>query len=146
MYNLKNVENILGGVILLVKLQVSACNLTIFTFFKLYKCYQTCKASHLQERDFFFSSQTVFSGLIRTLSFIKNFWMKIDYINIFFFHFEKRSCRPCRGLWGPLQISSVILSELLYFSLAWNHQKGIGQVQKKLINSLKFSWPFNAWW
>ena len=82
---LKNVENILGGVILLVKLQVSACNLTIFTFFKLYKCYQTCKASHLQERNFFFSSQTVFSGLIRALSFIKNFWMKIDYINIFFF-------------------------------------------------------------
>ena len=44
LYNFKNVENTHGGVLLLVKLQASACNVTksntlpwvFFTFFKLY--------------------------------------------------------------------------------------------------------------
>ena len=48
LYNLKNVKNIHGGVLLLVKLQASACNFTksntplwvFFTFFKLYEWYQ----------------------------------------------------------------------------------------------------------
>ena len=48
MYNLKNVQNIHGEVLILVKLQVSACNFAkintppwvFFTFFKLYKWYQ----------------------------------------------------------------------------------------------------------
>ena len=47
MYNLKNVENTHGVVLLLVKLQASACNFNksntppwlFFTFFKLYKWY-----------------------------------------------------------------------------------------------------------
>ena len=48
LYNLKNVKNAHGGVLILVKLQASACNFTkintppwVFsTFFKLYKWYQ----------------------------------------------------------------------------------------------------------
>ena len=48
LYNLKNVKSTYGGVLLLVKLQASACNFTksntprwvFFTFFKLYKWYQ----------------------------------------------------------------------------------------------------------
>ena len=47
-YNLKNVKNTHGGVLILVKLQASACNFTkintppwvFFTFLKLYKRYQ----------------------------------------------------------------------------------------------------------
>ena len=48
-YNLKNVKNTQGGVLLLVKLQASACNFTktntsswvfFFTFLKFYKCYE----------------------------------------------------------------------------------------------------------
>ena len=47
-YNLKNVKNTHGGMLLLVKLQASARNFTksntppwvFFTFLKLYKCYQ----------------------------------------------------------------------------------------------------------
>ena len=48
MYNLKNVKNTHGGVLILVNLQAEACNFTkintspwvIFTFLKLYKWYQ----------------------------------------------------------------------------------------------------------
>ena len=48
LYNLKNVKNNHGGVLLSVKLQAKACDLTtsnthpwvIFSFFKLYKWYQ----------------------------------------------------------------------------------------------------------
>ena len=48
LYNLKNVKNTHGGVLLSVNLQNSACNFTktntplwmLFTFFKLYKCCQ----------------------------------------------------------------------------------------------------------
>ena len=48
LYNSKNVKNTHGGVLILVKLQVSACNFTkintppwvFFAFFKLYKWYQ----------------------------------------------------------------------------------------------------------
>ena len=50
LYNLKNVENTHAGVLILVKLQVEACNFTLlklpllhwvfFMFFKLYKWYQ----------------------------------------------------------------------------------------------------------
>ena len=48
LYNLKNVKNTHAGVLILVKLQNSACNFTkintpprmLFTFFKLYKWYQ----------------------------------------------------------------------------------------------------------
>ena len=48
LYNLKNVKNNHGGVLILVKLQTSACNFTkintppwvFFTFLKLYKWYQ----------------------------------------------------------------------------------------------------------
>ena len=59
MYNLKNVKNTHGRVLILVKLQASTCNFTkidtppwvFFTFFKLYKCYQiaqhiTCYLSY----------------------------------------------------------------------------------------------------
>ena len=48
LHNLKNVRNIHGGVLILVKLQAEACNFTkintppwvFFMFFKLCKCYQ----------------------------------------------------------------------------------------------------------
>ena len=48
LYNLKNVKNTHGGVLLLVKLQAKVCNFTksntpacvFFTFFKLYEWYQ----------------------------------------------------------------------------------------------------------
>ena len=48
LYNFKNVKSTHGGVLLLVKLQASACNYTksntplwvFFTFLKLYKWYQ----------------------------------------------------------------------------------------------------------
>ena len=48
LYNLKNVKNTHGGVLILIKLQAKACNFTkintppwvFFTFFKLYKWYQ----------------------------------------------------------------------------------------------------------
>ena len=48
LYNLKNVKNTNGGLLILVKLQASACNFSkintppwvFFTFFKLYKLYQ----------------------------------------------------------------------------------------------------------
>ena len=48
LYNLKNVKNTHGGVLLFVKLQVSACNCTksitppwmFFTCFRFHKCYQ----------------------------------------------------------------------------------------------------------
>ena len=48
LYNLKNVKNTFGLLLILVKLQASACNITkintppwmFFTFFKLYKWYQ----------------------------------------------------------------------------------------------------------
>ena len=48
LYNLKNVKNTHGGVLILVKLEAPACNFTkintppwgFFTFFKLYKSYQ----------------------------------------------------------------------------------------------------------
>ena len=48
LYNLKNVENTHGGVLVLVKLQAEASNFTkinthpwvLFTFFKFYKWYQ----------------------------------------------------------------------------------------------------------
>ena len=56
LYNLKNVKITHGGVLILVKLQVSACNFTrintplwvFFTFFKLYKRYQI--AQHTTNR------------------------------------------------------------------------------------------------
>ena len=55
LYNLKNVKNTHGGVLILIKLQAKACNFTkintppraFFTFFKLYKRYQTRNASHM---------------------------------------------------------------------------------------------------
>ena len=48
LYNLKNIKNTHGGMLLLVKLQAKACNVTksntppwmFCTFFKLYKWYQ----------------------------------------------------------------------------------------------------------
>ena len=48
LFNLKNVKNTHGGMLLLVKLQAEACNYTksntppwkFFTFFKLYEWYQ----------------------------------------------------------------------------------------------------------
>ena len=48
LYNLKNVKNSHGGMLILVMLQASACNFTktntppwmFFTFLKLRKCYQ----------------------------------------------------------------------------------------------------------
>ena len=52
LYNLKNVKNTHGGVLLLVKLQAEVCNFNtksntppwvFFTFFKLYKWYQTAQ-------------------------------------------------------------------------------------------------------
>ena len=50
LYKFENMQNTHGGVILLVKLQVEACDFTksntpswlFFTFFKLYKWYQHC--------------------------------------------------------------------------------------------------------
>ena len=52
LYNLKNVKNTHGGVLILVKLQASACNFTksntppwvFFRFFKLYKWYQIAQS------------------------------------------------------------------------------------------------------
>ena len=52
LYNLKNVKSIYGGVILLAKLQTSACNFiksitplwVFFTFFKLRKWYQVAQS------------------------------------------------------------------------------------------------------
>ena len=49
--NLKNVKNNYGGVLLLVKLQIEACNFiksntpprVFFMFFKLCKCYQVAQ-------------------------------------------------------------------------------------------------------
>ena len=51
-YNLKNMKNTHGGVLLLVKLQAKACNFTknnsppwvFFAIFKLYKCYQIAQS------------------------------------------------------------------------------------------------------
>ena len=56
-YNLKNVKNTHGRVLILVKLQTSACNFTkintrpwvVFTFFKLYKWYQL--AQHITDME-----------------------------------------------------------------------------------------------
>ena len=55
LYNLNNVKNTDGGVLLLVKLQASTCNFTksitpqwvFFTIFKLYKRCNLRKASHI---------------------------------------------------------------------------------------------------
>ena len=59
LYNLKNMKNTDGGVLLLVKLQTKACNFTksntllwvFFMFFKLYKWYQIaqCMTYFLKE-------------------------------------------------------------------------------------------------
>ena len=56
-YNLKNVKNTHGGVLVLVKSQASACNFTklntppwvLFTFFKLYKQYQIAQRITCEE-------------------------------------------------------------------------------------------------
>ena len=61
LYNLKNVENTHGGVVILVKLQVEVWNFTkinnppwvFFTFFKLYKRYQ------IAQRTTYFSESSV---------------------------------------------------------------------------------------
>ena len=48
--NFENVKNTYGGVLLLVKLQAKARNTPLwvfFTFFKLYKWYQSRKTSHM---------------------------------------------------------------------------------------------------
>ena len=52
LYNLKNVKNTQGGVVFLVQLQASACNITktitppwvFFAFFKLHKWYQIAQS------------------------------------------------------------------------------------------------------
>ena len=57
MYNLKNVKNIHGGVLVLVKLQTEGCNFTkcnntarvFFAFFKLYKWHQPPKPRDMKE-------------------------------------------------------------------------------------------------
>ena len=64
LYNLKNVENTHGGVLILVKLQAEACNFTkintppwlFFTFFKLYMRYQIAQRIT-------YSSKEVFMGI-----------------------------------------------------------------------------------
>ena len=56
LYNLKNVKNTHGEVLVLVKLQALACTFTksntppwvFFTLFKLYKWYQIAQASHME--------------------------------------------------------------------------------------------------
>ena len=69
LYNLKNVENTHGGVLILVKLQAEACNFTkintppwvFFTFLNLYKWYQ------IAQRTIFFlfgEGLKLFSDLI----------------------------------------------------------------------------------
>ena len=55
LYNFKIMKNAYGGMLILVKLQASACNFAkinttpwvFFTFFKLYKWYQIRNASHI---------------------------------------------------------------------------------------------------
>ena len=59
LYNLKNVKNTHGGVLILVKLQASACNFTkintppwvFFTFLKLYKWYQIAQRTTYQVKE-----------------------------------------------------------------------------------------------
>ena len=60
--NLKNVKNTHWGVLILVKLQVEACNFTkintppwvLFTFFKLYKWYQIAqRTTYTSKGDIF---------------------------------------------------------------------------------------------
>ena len=45
LYNLKNVKNSHGGVLILVKLQVKTPSWVFFTFFKLYKWHQIAQRS-----------------------------------------------------------------------------------------------------
>ena len=60
LYNLKNVKNTHGGVLILVKLQAQACNFTkiitlpwmSFTFFKLYKWKQIAQRTTYSKLPF----------------------------------------------------------------------------------------------
>ena len=59
LYNIKSVKNAHGGVLLLVKLQASACNFTnsstypraFFTFFKMCKWYQIVQSITMKQPD-----------------------------------------------------------------------------------------------
>ena len=57
LYNFKNVKNTHGGVLILVKLQAEVW--MFFTFFKLYKCYQTRNASHILHGNFFSNNLSI---------------------------------------------------------------------------------------
>ena len=67
LYNLKNVENTHGGVLLLVKLQAKACIFTksntppcvFFTFFKLFKRYQIAQRTTYERVDLIFSCKEI---------------------------------------------------------------------------------------
>ena len=79
LYNLKNLKNTHGAVLILVKLQVSSCNFTkintppwvFFTFFKLYKWYQ------IAQRTTFRNLPNTFDGAV-----CENNW-KLKAINYF---------------------------------------------------------------
>ena len=70
MYNLKNVKNTHGGVLILVKLLASACNCTkinnpsrvFFTFFKLCKWYQIAQRIIYANEDQSFDSELVIAS------------------------------------------------------------------------------------
>ena len=71
LYNLKNVKNIHGGVLILVKLQAQAYNFTkintspwvFFTFFKLYIWYQIAQRITYYVRILYDSSPLPLSNL-----------------------------------------------------------------------------------
>ena len=70
-YNIKNVKITDGGVLLLVKLQLLACNFTksntppwvFFTFFKLYKWYQIAQSITYLSREIFLRVIVGFYGI-----------------------------------------------------------------------------------
>ena len=71
LYNLKNVKNIHGGVLILVKLQASACSLTLlhgffFTFFILCKWYQI--AQHITYNKIFHAK----GSSVMSINYFKN--------------------------------------------------------------------------
>ena len=68
LYNLKNVKNSHGGMLILVKLQALACDFTkintppwlFFTFFKLYKWYQIVQRATYYFHNYSFKVSTLF--------------------------------------------------------------------------------------
>ena len=131
-YNLKNVKNTLGGVLLLVKLQSEACNFTkdntgpwvFFTFFKLYKRYQI--AQSITNVSKFLSMKWAhleFDLLLDTLYFVRECSATNHFSQFFFYILHLKNFWAITSL-KPLKFLSYFCMENKIFTeVIWTEQR-----------------------